>query len=82
MHNQSDSQIVYGNINMGYIYEVMDRCKETIKKSYNQNEDKYKEIFSIIGKKWECQLYCPLHAVGRFLNSEFFYDNANVKFDE
>ena len=49
---------------MGYIYEAMDRCKETIKKSFNENEDKYKEIFSIIGKKWECQLYCPLHAVG------------------
>ena len=50
---------------MGYIYEAMDRCKETIKKSFNEDEDKYKEIFSIIDKRWECQLHHrPLHAVG------------------
>nr|CAN63384.1 hypothetical protein VITISV_017567 [Vitis vinifera] len=35
---------------MGYIYEAMDRCKETIKKSFNENEDRYKEIFSIIDR--------------------------------
>ena len=36
---------------MGYIYKAMDRCKETIKKSFNEDEDKYKEIFSIIDKR-------------------------------
>ena len=36
---------------MGYIYKAMDRCKEAIKKSFNENEDKYKEIFSIIDKR-------------------------------
>ena len=50
---------------MGYIYKAMDRCKETIKKSFNEDVDKYKEIFSIIDKRWECQLHHrPLHAVG------------------
>ena len=67
---------------MGYIYEAMDRCKETIKKSFNENEDKYKEIFSIIGKRWECQLHHPLQATSCFLNLEFFYDNPCMEFDE
>ncbi|RVW88499.1 hypothetical protein CK203_043838 [Vitis vinifera] len=54
---------------MGYIYKAMDRCKETIKKSFNEDEDKYKEIFSIIDKRWECQLHHrPLHAVDRLVS--------------
>ena len=40
---------------MGYIYEAMDRCKKTIKKTFKENElDKYKKIFFIIDKIWEC----------------------------
>ena len=36
---------------MGYIYEAKNRCNKTIKKSFNKNEAKYKEIFSIIDKR-------------------------------
>ena len=42
---------------MGYIYEVMTRAKETIMKSFLGNEDKYKEIFEIIDKRWKIQLH-------------------------
>ena len=42
---------------MEYIYEVMDRAKEAIEKSFNEREEKYKEIFEIIDQRWECQLY-------------------------
>ncbi|RVW63621.1 hypothetical protein CK203_057421 [Vitis vinifera] len=49
---------------MGYIYEAMNRAKDTIVRSFNGNEEKYKEIFNIIDKRWEIQLHRPLHAAG------------------
>ncbi|RVW13977.1 hypothetical protein CK203_117186 [Vitis vinifera] len=33
---------------MGYIYEAMNRVKDTVVTSFNGNEEKYKEIFNII----------------------------------
>ena len=33
---------------MGYIYEAMDRAKETIAKSCLEREEKYDEVFKII----------------------------------
>ena len=38
---------------MGYIYEAMTRAKKTILKSFLGNEEKYKEIFEIIDRRWE-----------------------------
>ena len=66
---------------MGYIYEAMDRAKETIKRSFNENEEKYEKIFTIIDERWNCQLHRPLHAVGYYLNPEFFYKIKSVGFD-
>ncbi|KAJ7977287.1 HAT transposon superfamily protein [Quillaja saponaria] len=54
---------------MGYIYEAMDRAKEAIAASFNDNEKhKYELIYSIIDKRWDCQLHRPLHAAGYYLN--------------
>ncbi|RDX65806.1 hypothetical protein CR513_55501, partial [Mucuna pruriens] len=50
---------------MGYIYEVMDRVKEAIQKVFNGNEDKYKDIFAIIDRRWDFQLHHPLHVAVR-----------------
>ncbi|KAL6342253.1 hypothetical protein AAG906_006876 [Vitis piasezkii] len=36
---------------MGYIYEAMNRAKDIIVRSFNGNEEKYKEIFNIIDKR-------------------------------
>ena len=66
---------------MGYIYEAMDRAKETIKRSFNENEEKYEKIFTIIDERWNCQLHRPLHAAGYYLNPEFFYKIKSVGFD-
>ncbi|KAG4940916.1 hypothetical protein JHK87_044787 [Glycine soja] len=66
---------------MGYIYEAMDKAKETIIKSFNNNESKYKDVFAIIDKRWNCQFHRPLHATAHFLNPEFFYDNIDLEFD-
>nr|KYP59194.1 hypothetical protein KK1_014625 [Cajanus cajan] len=38
--------------NMGYIYEAMDKAKETIMKSF-KNESKYKDVFAFIDKRWD-----------------------------
>ena len=32
---------------MGYIYEAMNRAKDASVRSFNGNEEKYKEIFNI-----------------------------------
>ncbi|KAH6778511.1 hAT dimerization domain-containing protein / transposase-like protein [Perilla frutescens var. frutescens] len=58
---------------MGYMYEAMDRAKETIAKSFKMKEDEYKEAFKIIDHRWECQLHRPLHATGYFLNPSIYY---------
>ena len=63
---------------MGYIYEAMDRAKEAIIKAFNENEERYSNIFKIIDKRWECQLHRPLHATGHFLNPEYFYFDDNI----
>ncbi|XP_006589897.1 uncharacterized protein LOC114371387 [Glycine soja] len=66
---------------IGYIYEAMEKAKETIIKSFNNNESKYKDVFAIIDKRWNCQLHRPLHAAAHFLNLEYFYDNTDLEFD-
>ncbi|XP_057994684.1 uncharacterized protein LOC110632183 [Hevea brasiliensis] len=66
---------------MGYIYEAMDRAKEAIAKSFDENEEKYMTIFEIIDKRWESQLHRPLHAAGYYLNPEFFYSNEKINED-
>lgn len=66
---------------MGYIYEAMDRAKENIQNAFKGNEAKYKEIFEIIDRRWECQLHHPLHAAGHYLNPNFFYGNPRIEND-
>ncbi|GKV51788.1 hypothetical protein SLEP1_g58413 [Rubroshorea leprosula] len=63
---------------MGYIYEAMDRAKEAIQKAFDGNEEKYKNVFSLIDKRWENQLHHPLHAAGHFLNPQFFYNDPSI----
>ena len=38
---------------MGYINAAMKKEKEIIVKSFNGNEEKYREIMGIIDKRWE-----------------------------
>ncbi|XP_050945491.1 uncharacterized protein LOC127150844 [Cucumis melo] len=67
---------------IGYIYEAMDRAKEAIAKSFNNNEEKYKDIFTIIDRRWELQLHRPLHAAGYYLNPSFYYLNPSIQEDD
>ena len=67
---------------MGYIYAAMLHAKEAIAKSFHGNAEKYKEVFAIIDKRWECQLKHPLHLAGYFLNPEFFYSKPEIEYDK
>lgn len=62
---------------MGYIYEAMDRAKETISKSFNMKEEHYQKAFKFIDRRWDCQLHRPLHATDYFLNPEIQYEHPN-----
>ncbi|RVW96421.1 hypothetical protein CK203_029760 [Vitis vinifera] len=44
-------RVISLNGSYGIIYEAMNRAKDTIVRSFNRNEEKYKEIFKIIDKR-------------------------------
>ncbi|XP_059067152.1 uncharacterized protein LOC131071846 [Cryptomeria japonica] len=56
---------------MGYIYEAMDRAKESIKNFYKGDRLKFDPIWEIIDRRWNNQLQQPIHATGYFLNPRF-----------
>ncbi|XP_019261290.1 PREDICTED: uncharacterized protein LOC109239218 [Nicotiana attenuata] len=60
---------------MGYLYEAMDRAKETIEASFEGDLRKYEKVFEIIDRRWSDQLHRPLHAASHILNSGLFYKN-------
>ncbi|XP_042469988.1 uncharacterized protein LOC122052508 [Zingiber officinale] len=66
---------------MGYIYEAMDRAKETILKPFDNNREKCKNVLDIIDSRWDHQLHHPLHAAGYYLNPYFYYHNPKVETD-
>ncbi|KAL6509618.1 hypothetical protein OROGR_022928 [Orobanche gracilis] len=59
---------------MGYIYELMDRAKETIKFNCGGVKKKYMPIWRKIDARWTLQLHHPLHAVGYYLNPQLRYE--------
>ncbi|XP_075092047.1 uncharacterized protein LOC107764674 [Nicotiana tabacum] len=61
---------------MGYLYEAMDRAKETIAASFEGDIRKYEKVFEIIDTRWENQLHRPLYATGHLLNLGLFYKNT------
>ncbi len=63
-------------------YEAMDRAKNVIAKSFGEKDEKYMVTFEIIDKRWESQLYQPLHAAEYYLNPEFFYSNTQTATNE
>lgn len=66
---------------MPYIYEAKGKAKDAFKRLLNEDASNYDEIFDIIDKRYECQLYQPLHATPHYLNSIIFYDTSNMNLD-
>ena len=56
---------------LGFVYEGMDRCKESIAKSFNNVENDYMEIWEMIDKRWK-MLHSPLHAAACYLDPRLF----------
>ncbi|KAE8685690.1 hypothetical protein F3Y22_tig00111095pilonHSYRG00654 [Hibiscus syriacus] len=59
-----------------YVKASMDKAKESIARSFPNQEDPYKKTFDIIDHRWEHQLHRPLHAAGHYLNPSIFYDDV------
>lgn len=66
---------------LGFIYEAMDRAKETILKSFDNNREKCKNVLEIIDSRWDSRLHHPLHVAGYYLNPYFCYHNPKVDTD-
>jgi hypothetical protein len=65
---------------MGYLYEAMDRAKESIRNYYKGDRLKYEPFWEIIDRRWNNQLHQPIHAAGYFLNPRFRYDDSYSDF--
>ncbi|KAI9109119.1 hypothetical protein K1719_019742 [Acacia pycnantha] len=58
---------------MGFIYEEIDRAKESIAQAFNNVERGYRPIWDVIDERWDKQLHRPLHLAGYYLNPQFHY---------
>eukprot|EP00253_Pinus_taeda_P004216 PITA_04216 len=56
---------------MGFFYEGMDRAKEAIAKSFNNEENEYIAIWEMIDERWK-MLHSPLHAAACYLDPRLF----------
>eukprot|EP00253_Pinus_taeda_P004121 PITA_04121 len=61
----------------GYLYETMDRAKESIRTYYddkgNEGFQKQLLLWEVIDERWNNTLYRPIHAAGIYLKPAFSY---------
>ena len=69
---------------MGYLYEAMDRAKETIRNFYvgkgTPGHDRHMLLWELIDTQWTRMLHRPIHAAGLFPNPVFAC-KCNFDFD-
>ncbi|KAK3026709.1 hypothetical protein RJ639_041322 [Escallonia herrerae] len=58
---------------MGYLYEAIDKAKETIKSNLKNRLSLYMPVLRVIDARWDKQLSSPLHSAGCFLNLGIFF---------
>ncbi|KAH9292585.1 hypothetical protein KI387_042230, partial [Taxus chinensis] len=61
---------------MGFVYEAMDRAKESIQNYYRGDIVRYGPFWEIIDRRWNNQLHQPIHAAGYYLNPKYFYSDS------
>ncbi|XP_010465096.1 PREDICTED: uncharacterized protein LOC104745528 [Camelina sativa] len=61
------------NQHVGYIYDTMDRIKESVARELNHSKQCYKPFWDVLDDVWDKHLHNPLHAAGYFLNPSAFY---------
>ena len=69
---------------MDYLYEAMDRAKETIQNFYvgkgTPGHNRHMLLWELIDTQWTGMLHRPIHAATLFLNPAFAY-KCNFDFD-
>ena len=58
---------------MGYLFEAMDKAKETIIARMKKKVSLYGPYIRVIDARWDKQFHSPLHAAGCFLNPAIFF---------
>ncbi|KAK3041524.1 hypothetical protein RJ639_002210, partial [Escallonia herrerae] len=58
---------------MGYLYEAIDKAKETIKSNLKNQLSLYMPVLRVIDVRWDKQLSSPLHSARCFLNPGIFF---------
>jgi len=62
---------------MGYLYEAMDRAKESVRAYYDdkgyQGQERKEMLWRVIDERWNTTLHRPIHAAGLYLNPAFSY---------
>ncbi|XP_054790940.1 uncharacterized protein LOC129296362 [Prosopis cineraria] len=66
-------------LSLGYVYEGMQRVKNSIKNFFCRKKEQYKPYTSIIQARWDKHLKCDLHAAAYFLNLAFLYDQGFIE---
>eukprot|EP00253_Pinus_taeda_P024244 PITA_24244 len=56
---------------MGFVYEIIDHCKETITSGFNNVDADYQEIWDLIDQRWK-MMHSPLHAAECYLDPILF----------
>lgn len=63
---------------IGYIYEAIDRAKESIERAFNYDDKTYGSVFKNIDTRWTDQLHQPSHTAGHLLNPGLYYKNNDM----
>ncbi|KAL5554186.1 hypothetical protein UlMin_041587 [Ulmus minor] len=58
---------------VGFIYEIMDRAKETIREEFQNESAQYMPFWLLIDEIWNNKLHSPIHGAGYYLNPGLFY---------
>ncbi|KAK3012313.1 hypothetical protein RJ639_012613 [Escallonia herrerae] len=56
---------------MRYLYEAIDKAKETIKSNLKKRLSLYMSVLRVIDARWDKQLSSPLHSAGCFFKPSF-----------
>ncbi|XP_042454226.1 uncharacterized protein LOC122038507 [Zingiber officinale] len=64
---------------MGYLFEAMEKAKETIKVRLRNKITQYGPYIRVIDARWDKQLHSPLHAAGCFLNPAIYFSPSFTK---
>jgi len=63
---------------MGFLYGFLLEAKNEISRRFNNDRNKFEDVFHIIDKRWDSKLKTPLQRAGYYLNPFDYYQNKLV----